>query len=182
MRPSYPESVAVLKERVEIIGDALSEVTRNPCHDDEVLGPSIFRMLLEDFSLEGLTLLGLYVGRSELRRVSFRDSDLSLSTFNWSDFEQCSFEGADLSRADLRACNFMRCRFDMAILNSADLRGSSFEHCTFERAQFLGTQLFRRSRMFGFVKVGDDQEALPLSTEQRRAASWSGDTPEPGGG
>ncbi len=47
VRPPYRDSVAVLKDRVEIIGDALPEVTRNPRHDDEVLGPSIFRMLLE---------------------------------------------------------------------------------------------------------------------------------------
>jgi hypothetical protein len=131
MRRSYEDSLAELRGCVEILGDPQPRVTRPPRHDDEDLGPSIFRTLVEDVALEDLTLPGLYVGRSELKRVSFRGSDLHLSSLNWSDIRDCDFSASDLSGADLRACEFVRCTFAGGDLSSADLRGSGFHGCVF---------------------------------------------------
>jgi uncharacterized protein YjbI with pentapeptide repeats len=182
MRATYDGSFLLLKERVEIIGNPQSKVSRPPRHDDEELGPSIFRMLVEDVALEDLTLPGLYVGRSELRRVSFRGSDLHLSAINWSDLADCDFSGVDLSASDLRACTFVRCVFRGANLARADLRGSKFEGCDFVDAAMAGASLFRRPRVLGLFRAGGDQQSLALSASQRAAISWSGDSPDPGGG
>jgi hypothetical protein len=182
MRSSYEESFAILKDRVEITGDPQAGVTRPPRHDDENLGPTIFRTLVADVSLAGLTLPGLYVARSELRRVSFRGSDLRLSAFNWSDVSECDFGDADLSRADLRACRFARCVFAAADLSEADLRGSTFEACAFDRAGMRGVKLHRRRTLLGLLKRGPDQEGLPLSADQRSEIAWSEEAPAPGGG
>jgi hypothetical protein len=69
MRVSYDASFAILKARVEIIGEPQPAVDRPPKHDDDNLGPSIFRLMLEDVSLSHLTIPDLYVGRSELTSV-----------------------------------------------------------------------------------------------------------------
>jgi BTB/POZ domain-containing protein KCTD9 len=182
MRASYRESVAVLAERVDIIGGPLPSVTRPPRHDDEELGPSLFRLLLQGVSLDDLTLPGLYVGRSELKAVSFRNSDLHLSAFNWSDVVECDFTAADLSGADLRACQFVRCTFRGANLSTADLRASSFDACVFDGAVMRAARLYRGRRILGLIKVGPDQTGLSLSDQQRREVEWSVDAPEPGGG
>ena len=182
MRPSYDESFAILKDRVEMTGDPRPGVTHPPRHDDENPGPSMFRILVEDVSLAGLTLPGLYVARSELRRVSFRGSDLRLSAFNWSDVSECDFGGADLSRTDLRACRFVQCNFSAADLSEADLRGSTFEACAFDRAMMRRAKLHRRRALLGLLKRGPDQEGLPLSADQRSEIAWSEEAPEPGGG
>ncbi len=182
MRSTYDRSFLLLKERVEIIGDAQPQVSRPPRHDDEELGPSIFRLSLEDVKLDDLTVPGLYVARSDLRRISFRGSDLHLSAVNWSDLAECDFSGADLSGSDLRGCKFVRCLFRGANLAEADLRGSVFQGCEFADAVFTGAKLFRRPKLLGLFRAGDDQEALPLSTVQRAAISWSRDSPEPSGG
>jgi Pentapeptide repeats (8 copies) len=182
MRASYRESVAVLSERVEIIGGPLPSVTRPPRHDDEEPGPSLFRLLVQGVSLEDLTLPGLYVGRSELKALSFRNSDLHLSAFNWSDVVECDFTAADLSGADLRGCLFVRCTFRGANLSRADLRASSFEACVFDGAVMRDARLYRRPRILGLIKAGPDQTGLPLSDEQRRQVEWCVDEPEPGGG
>jgi Pentapeptide repeats (9 copies) len=182
MRPSYDESFAILKDRVEMTGDPRPGVTHPPRHDDENPGPSLFRVLVEDVSLAGLTLPGLYVARSELRRVSFRASDLRLSAFNWSDVSECDFGDADLSRTDLRACRFVQCIFSAADLSEADLRGSTFEACAFDRATMRRTKLHRRRALLGLLKRGPDQEGLPLSADQRSEIAWSEEAPEPGGG
>lgn len=179
MRPSYDSSFAVLKERVEIIGTAQAQVSRPPRHDDDDFGPSIFRMLLEDVDLANLTVPGLYVGRSQLRRISFRDSDLHLSALNWSGLEECDFSGADLSGSDLRACRFVRCLFRGANLAQADLRGSTFEACAFDDAVMRGAVVHRRHRLLGLLKLGSSPR---LSAVQRAGISWSADTTEPGGG
>jgi len=182
MRPSYEDSFAVLKDRVEMIGDPQARVSRPPRHDDEELGPSIFRLSLEDVDLTNLCLPGLYVGRSELRRISFAGSDLHFSTFNWSDLVDCDFRGADLSGSDLRACKFVRCLFRDANLARSDLRGSDFEACAFDHAAMGRSALYRRPRTLGFLKLGTDQETLPLSAAQRAEIAWSPDVAEPGGG
>ena len=181
-RPQYAESIAILKERLDIIGDALPEVTERPRHDDEILGPTIFRMSAADVSLASLTLTGLYVARTELRRVAFHETELRLAVFNWSDIVECDFRRADLSDADFRACRFVRCSFRDATLMRADLRGSTFDECSFEGANFTGAQLYRRPGLLGVIPLGFDQRSLPLSAEQRRVAEWCAEAPEPAGG
>jgi uncharacterized protein YjbI with pentapeptide repeats len=182
MRAGYDASFAVLKERVEIVGDPRPSVTRPPRHDDDELGPSIVRLRLEGVVLAGLTLRGLYVGRSELRGVSFGDSDLRLSAFNWSDLIDCDFTAADLGGADLRACRFVRCTFRGADLSGADLRMSSFDGSTFEGAVMQGARLHRRARILGFFRAGRAQAGMVLTARQRHEAEWCSDAPEPGGG
>jgi uncharacterized protein YjbI with pentapeptide repeats len=181
MRRPYDQSVALLKERMDVIGEPLASLDRRPQHDDEVLGPSIFRMRVEDVDVNDLSLPCLYVGRSKLQRVSFASSDLRLSTINWSDIVECDFSSAMLVEADLRACQFASCVFKGADLSGADLRGSSFEACTFEGAIMRGTQLYRPRKRFG-VRLGATQESLPLSDGQRLEVTWCEDSPEPGGG
>jgi BTB/POZ domain-containing protein KCTD9 len=181
VRRPYDQSVAILKERIDVIGEPLASLDRRPQHDDEVLGPSIFRMIVEDVAVNELSLPCLYVGRSKLQRVSFTSSDLHLSAINWSDLVECDFSRASLVDADLRACKFASCVFTGADLSGADLRGSSFEGCTFEGAIMRGTQLYRPRKRFG-VRLGATQETLPLSDGQRAEVTWCEDSPEPGGG
>jgi hypothetical protein len=179
MRSTYNSSYMLLKDRVDILGEPQPQVTRPPRHDDEKPGPSIFRLLLEDVKLEDLTVPGLYVARSELRRISFRGSDLHMSAVNWCDLLDCDFSAADLSGCDLRASTFVRCVFRGASLAGADLRRSVFEGCEFADAVMTGAVLFRRRKLFGLFTAGDDQQALPVSPAQREVISWSSESPEP---
>src|SRR5215472_9717076 len=171
MRLSYDESFTLLKERVDVMGDPQPVVVRPPRHDEEKMGPTIFRIFVEDVSMEELTVPGLYVGRSEIANVSFQRTDLHFSTFNWTDILDCDFSESDLSGADLRACRFERCNFKNSNLSGADLRGSSFEACSFEDAIMRGAKL--RST---------DEQQLQLTPAQRAEAIWSHEAPEPGGG
>lgn len=170
MRRSYEESFATLAEAVEIVGEPRPVVTRPPRADDQEFGPSIFRSLVEGADLSELTLPGLYVGRSELRRVYFAGSDLQLSTFNWNDVSACSFYRCDLSGADLRACSFERCAFTQADLAQADLRHSSFKDCDFTGARLDGAMLFPHQRPL-----------LRLAPEQDGVVAWSDESAEPSG-
>jgi len=187
-RPSYADSIGVLKDRVGIIGDALEVVDRLPRHDDEVLGPSIFRTLVEDVSLDGLTLPGLYVGRTLLRRVSFAGSELRLAAFNWCGIADCNFEGADFTGADLRACQFEGCSFRRATLARADLRCSNFKGCRFDEASLDGALLYGRKGLLGMlprlvmVPVPGFQVDPRLTPAQRDQVRWCRDAPRPGGG
>jgi uncharacterized protein YjbI with pentapeptide repeats len=181
VRLPYDQSLAILTQKAGVIGDALVTLDRRPQHDDEILGPSIFRTMVEDLSLEHLTLPCLFVCRSELKRVSLVSSDLRLSTINWNDVVQCDFSRAILIDADLRACRFERCVFRGADLSGADLRGSTFDGCTFEDATMRGAQLYRPAKRFG-IRLGGSQERLPLSDAQRAEIIWCEDAPEPGGG
>ena len=178
---SYSDSIALLKERVEIIGDALPEVVRVPRPDDDPFGPSLFRMGLEGAELAGLCLRGLYVSRSELKRVSFAGSDLQLAAFNWSDLIDCDFSGVDLRQADMRSSAFSRCRFDRAALDGADLRGTRFDSCSFAGATLAQAKL-QRGGALAWLGIGRAQEALPLSDEQRATILWLSDAPEAPGG
>lgn len=179
--PSYRDSVALLKERVEISGDALPEVVRVPRPDDDPVGPSLFRMRLDGAELTGLCLRGLYVSRSELKRVSFAGSELQLAAFNWSDLIECDFSGVDLRQADLRSSVFSRCRFDGATLDGADMRGTRFDSCSFTGATLAQAKL-QRGGTLAWLGVGRAQEALPLSPEQRATILWVRDAPEAPGG
>jgi len=182
MRLSYETSFGILKERVEIIGGPRPVVDRPPQYDDDIPGPSIFRMMIDDVSLADLTIPGLYVGRSELIRVLFSGTDMTLCTMNWCDIVDCDFRGALLCGADLRACQFVRCLFQSANLTGADLRLSSFQECSFDNAVMSGTRLYRPRRMFLLVKTGLGGDSLPLSELQRNQLEWCNDAPEPGGG
>jgi hypothetical protein len=182
MRPSYESSFAILKDRVEIIGDEQPVVDHPPRHDDDNPGPSIFRLMLQDVSLADLTIPGLYVGRSELTRVSFNGTDLHFSTINWSDIVNCDFRGSILSRSDLRACQFVGCLFQSADLTGADLRLSSFQDCSFDNAIMSETMLYRPRKLFGLFKSDPGQDSLSLSASQRSQIKWCCAAPEPGGG
>jgi hypothetical protein len=182
MNLSYEESFQILSARVEIFGDPSPTVVHAPRHDADKPGPSIFRMMVDEAALENLTIPGLFVGHSELGRVSFRGSDLHLSTLNWNDFVECDFSKSDLTQCDLRSSHFVRCTFDGADLSGADLRTATFEGCSFQDTLLQGSVLYKKPRMLGLFKTGSDQASLPLSKSQRSAINWSGNANEPEGG
>src|SRR5260370_32620616 len=108
-RVPYSESRRVLESKELLETDERPPLPeRPPRYDDEQLGVSFFRTRLADDALDGLTLPRTFFGRSEIRSVSFRGSDLSESTANWNDFIDVDFSSADLSRADFRASVFAR--------------------------------------------------------------------------
>ena len=187
-RPSYAESIQILADRAGIIGEALPSVERVPSPGDEVIGPSIFRTRVEDVSLNGLTLTGLYVGRSLLERVSFAESELRLAAFNWSGISDCTFEGADLTGADLRACEFVRCSFRRATLTDVDLRRSTFRGCRFDDANLESARLYRAPGLLGMIprvimipRLGFQADPR-LTPAQRAQVRWCRDAPVPAGG
>ena len=182
LKLSYEESFSRLKELLDIFGDPTPSVTSKPRHDDDPMGPSIFRAMSEDANLENLTMPGLFIGRSELVRASFKASELSLSTLTWNDFTDCDFSNCNLSQSDLRSSIFVRCNFDNANLAESDLRRSTFEGCTFINASFRNTKLYARKKKFGLFKSGDDQTSLLLTKTQKSEVAWSDLGPEPEGG
>jgi uncharacterized protein YjbI with pentapeptide repeats len=98
-------------------------------------------MELAEVALERLTLPRTYFSRSEIRNVSFRDTDLSESTANWNDFIDVDFSLANLSHCDLRGSVYERVRFTSALLHAADLRHCSFTDCDFSGADTTGLKL-----------------------------------------
>ena len=171
-RVPYDESCRVLQSKELLETDELPRLPeRPPRHDDEQLGVSFFRARLADVALDGLTLPRTFFGRSEIRGVSFRGSDLSESTANWNDFIDVDFSSADLSRADFRASIFERVSFGGAVLRGADLRRATFRGCTFTDADMAGAKLTRGLSWF-----------FRLSPAQRAAIDWQSSGPEPEGG
>jgi len=147
---------------------------RMPRHDDEgPLGFSVFRTRLADtFDLSDLSLPRSFFGRSEINRVSFRNTDLRESNLCWNDFLGTDFTDADLTRSDMRSSIFQQVVFANANLDGADLRRSSFIDCNFEGATMRGAALTR-----------DQCRSMHLSEAQKLAAAWhEDDGPEPGGG
>lgn len=146
---------------------------RMPHPEDSLLGVSFFRTLLEDADdLCNLTLPGSFFGRGEIRRSSFRNTDLSASFMCWNDFNEVDFTDAVLAGADLRASRFVRVRFDSADLSGADLRQSGVEHCVFTKAT-----------MYDTVLTHAQGTRLVLSAAQRARIAWTDhDGPEPPGG
>ena len=112
-------------------------------------------------------------GRSEIRNVSFLNSDLSESTLCWNDFVWVNFTGCDLSRSDMRAvAAFDSCTFCASDLGQSDLRRSSFKDCDFSNANLLGAKL---TKLQG--------SRLHLSLQQQQEIDWHElDGDEPGGG
>jgi uncharacterized protein YjbI with pentapeptide repeats len=170
MRKSYAASFEELSEAVELVGEPRPEVLRPPRHDDRDVGPTIFRYAVSSVDLFDLTLPGLFVGRSELRHVSFTGSDLHNSTLNWNDVQACDFSGCDLSGSDLRGCSFESCSFASADLARADLRHSAFSDCD-----------FRDAKLDGVILSGDQGRALGLAEDQSRRVAWTDEPDEPQG-
>jgi BTB/POZ domain-containing protein KCTD9 len=172
-RRPYKESCQFLRDQQLVESDTLPKLPeRAPRHDDEQLGVSFFRTRLVDARLEGLTLPRTFFGRSEIRGVSFRGTDLSQSTACWNDFVDVDFSEAGLSGADLRGSIFQHVSFRGAILRGADLRRTSFSGCTFAEADLTDAKLSRSFLWF-----------FRLSPAQRRSVDWqSGPGPEPEGG
>src|SRR5262249_50816582 len=140
--------------------------------DEEPLGINIFRTAIGDDKLENLTLSRTFFGRSEIRNVSFRGSDLSESTFCWNDFIAVDFSNCDLSRSDLRAALFEDVKFVGADLNGCDLRRSDFLKCDFSNANLQKAKL-----------TTEQMGKLNLSTGQREQVDWQEDDgEEPDGG
>jgi uncharacterized protein YjbI with pentapeptide repeats len=172
-RLSYEDSCRMLQDQGVIgAGDIPPLPQRPPRHDDEVLGVGFFRTMLADASLEHLSLPRTFFGRSEIRSISFRDTDLSESTANWNDFIDVDFSSADLSRSDLRACLFERVKFVGAFLVGTDFRYCGFKNCDFSKADMADAKLTR--------KIGT---SLRLSLEQQNVIDWQAeDGEEPEGG
>lgn len=172
-RKTYNESCQQLKDQRLLDSDVPPELpAHSPQYDDDKLGVSFFRTLLQDVQLNSLTLPRTFFGRSKIRSVSFRDTDLSESTACWNDFIDVDFTGADLSNSDLRASIFQRVSFRDAVLRGADLRHASFEGCTFSGADLTGAKVTRSFSWF-----------FRLSVHQRRTVDWKNDPgPEPDGG
>ncbi len=170
-RKSYFESCVRLME-VGIISPPLMP-ERRPRHDDEEpLGVNFYKSGLEDADVSGLTIPRTFIGRSQLVRSSFLNTNLSESTLCWNDFSDVRFDQADLSNSDLRASIFERVSFRGAKLAGADLRRSSFLDCDFTDADMVGATLTR-----------DQRERLGLTECQIEQIAWA-DEPgeEPDGG
>jgi BTB/POZ domain-containing protein KCTD9 len=147
---------------------------RMPRHDDEdPFGFSVFRTRLDDtLDLSDLSLPRSFFGRSEINRVSFRNTDLHESNLCWNDFLGTDFTEADLTRSDMRSSIFQQVAFVNANLDGADLRGSSFTDCNFEGATMRGVALAR-----------EQSATMHLSEAQRLAVEWHEDSgPYPDGG
>jgi uncharacterized protein YjbI with pentapeptide repeats len=112
-----------------------------------------------------------FFGRSEINRVSFRNTDLHESNLCWNDFLGTDFTNADLARSDMRSSLFKQVIFVDANLDGADLRESSFIDCNFEGATMRGVALTREQR-----------PTMHLSKAQKLAVCWHEDNgPEPDG-
>ena len=170
-RLSYEESCE--RFRPDYLSEKPPLPDRMPRFDDEQMGLSFYRTFVgegEDFS--NLTIPRTFFGRSEIREVSFRNTDLSESCMCWNDFVGVDFAEADLSFADLRCSTFRRVRFNDASLKGADLRHASFEDCDFDGADLTDAVLSRSQKRL-----------LALTPGQTAVVDWrwrSG--PKPDGG
>ena len=161
-RLSYADSCRFLQtEQLLDEGPIPTLPERPPRYDDEVFGVSFFRTGLTDGKAENLTLPRTYIARSDVRRFSFRHSDLSESVICWNDFTDVDFSFADLSHVDLRASIFLNVNFHGANLRNTDLRRSSFKHCIFKDADLAGAKLTRKFKWL-----------FSLSSSQRRSIDW----------
>jgi uncharacterized protein YjbI with pentapeptide repeats len=172
-RLSYEESCRRLQQLGLLdAGEIPPLAHRPPRYDDEELGVGFFRTMLADVKLEHLALPWTFFGRSEIRAVSFNDTDLSGSVANWNDFIDVDFTDANLSGADLRANLFEKVCFKNASLAGADLRYCGLKQCDFTDADMTDAKLTQKA---GAV--------LGLSPEQQRVVDWqTDDGEEPEGG
>ena len=171
-RRSYEDSRRVLESLLAI--DAGEKPVAPPplSPADGAPGVHLFGAMLAKAKLEHLTLPGTFISRSEIRDLSFRDTDLTECTAHWNDFIHVNFSGADLSRSDLRGCVFERVRFVGAALAGVDFRYCGFKKCDFTGAEVTDMKLT--------AKLG---AALKLSREQQSVIDWQADDgEEPAGG
>jgi BTB/POZ domain-containing protein KCTD9 len=143
---------------------------RMPRYDDgEPWGVSFFRTKVTDDSLANLTLPRTYFGRSEISRVSFRNTDFTESSLCWNDFVDVDFSATTLAQCDLRSSQFDRVKFIGADLRVADMRRSWFNACIFDDAIMDGAVLTRAQA-----------SRMAISETQRAAIDWRDeDGPEP---
>jgi BTB/POZ domain-containing protein KCTD9 len=172
-RLGYEESCRRLQPRHLDSGAIPPLPARVPQSDDEVLGVSFFRTLVDGTDdLANLTLPRTFFGRSEIAGASFRNTDLSESNLCWNDFIDVDFTHGRLAGSDLRASRFAQVRFISSDLARADLRQSLFEECVFKDATMAGT-----------VLTSAQGRRMPLSDRQRAEIAWTDDDgPEPMGG
>ena len=165
-RLSYADSYTVLQKKKLVPEGNAPEVRYEPPRHDDLTGGGVrfFQSMIAGMKLERLTLPRTFIGRSEFRKVSFKETELSGSTANWNDFIQVNFSGADLSRCDLRACLFDGVKFTGANLSGADFRYCGFKKCQFTDADLTDAKLTQKA---GAV--------LKLSPEQRAVIDWQGE-------
>lgn len=148
--------------------------THRPQHDDEEpLGLTFFRTYVGNgVDLSNLTIPRTFFGRSEIKNVTFQNTDLSESNLCWNDFVDVDFTNAILAGADLRASNYTRVHFKQTDLRGVDMRHATFEECSFENSAMEAAVLTRKQGT-----------ALSLSTKQNAVIAWRDlDGDPPGGG
>jgi uncharacterized protein YjbI with pentapeptide repeats len=173
-RRNYEESYQFLQERGFIDEPNLPPVPeRMPRYDDtEPLGISFLRTGVWDDDLSNLTLQRIFICRSEVSQIAFRNTDLFESRLCWNDFVDVDFTEANLAHCDLRQSRFQDVRFIGADLSFADMRQSEFIGCDFTGATMVGTNLTRTQ-----------SAQLRLAPEQSQAVDWqASDGDVPGGG
>ncbi len=146
-----------------IDGSELPMPSRMPRHDDlEPLGVSFFKSSLNDeLDMSNLTLPRTFFGRSDLSKVSIKNTNSSESNLCWNEFVAIDFGLSDLSLCDGRSSNFYTVTFSNSDLTRTDLRHSRFKHCVFYGAIMDGTILTRTQAV-----------RLSLSNEQRSTIDW----------
>ncbi len=163
-RHDYDESFRIAQEALGLEGEPIEDVTKRPAHNDEQLGPSLFRTGAGDAQVQNLTLPGLFVGRSELRDLRMTNCDLRLSTFCWNDFTGCVFDRSILRAADFRDSNYLRCSFVDTDLREADFRRTFFEQCDFTGADLTGA-----------IATPDFTDLVSLTETQHQQIQWADD-------
>lgn len=172
-RLSFPASWARLQQLGLVEGATpAGPPERLPRFDDEPSGVNFFREVVEGHDLSNLTLSRTFVGRSEIRSVSFRNVDLNESNLCWNDVIDVDFSAATLTGCDMRSSEFEGVNFGNADLRRADLRHSGFTDCNFGGADLTGA----------IVSVAQ-AKSLGLSKQQTAALdARADDGPEPDGG
>ncbi len=172
-RLSYEESCRRLEGKY--IEPGTYSLPRHMPHpyDEQECGIRFFRTMIgEGDDLSHLTLPRTFVGRSEIRQASFRNTDFRESYMCWNDFTDVDFSSAVFAQCDMRASQFTRVNFGMADMTGVDMRQSWFENCSFDGAMLKGAMLTRAQG-----------ERRALSDTQRLEISWAEDDgEEPDGG
>ncbi len=170
-RQEYEDSCLVLQEQGLLAeGEVPPCPDQRPSHaDEEPLGVSFFRTQLDAAELEDLTLPRTFFGNSQLKTISFQNSDLSESTLTECDLNTVDFSDADLSDSVLCGSRFKKVTFARSDLRGADLRDAEFENCDFADANLQGTKLTAeqcRKRLFG------KKRQVRLTAEQLEQVDW----------
>lgn len=174
-RLTYEQSCRILQEWGLLDEEAIPPMpAQMPRHDDdEPLGVGFFKSGLGEDEpgqlalMENMTLPRTFFGRSYIRQISFKNTDLSESRLCWNDFTEVDFTKSDLTGADLRATVYKNVLFVHANLSDTDLRHSLFEGCDFTGATMKGAKL----------KL-EQAEPLNLSKQQREDINWQAEDGE----